>query len=405
MSPRHWDMEDTSVLRDTVYVARQPILRPTGRVFGYELLYRGTATDTACNEPTDMASARTMTDAVLSLGLDTLTGHLPAFINLNRSLLLEGAPMLLSPSTAVIELLEDMAIDIEVIEACRTLKKMGYALALDDFISQSEAEALLPYVKYVKIDVLRTPAVTRLELAKRLRPLGVQLIAEKVETPEIAEDVRKAGYGLLQGYYFCEPKTYRGKTLPGRATTYMGLLAKLNQPDICPADLEDLIKTDVSLSHRVLRCVNSAAFAMCQEIRSIRHALVLLGLERIQRWASVWLLAGLNTGGVPETVTVALVRARCCEMLGEAMAGEETAGEFFLLGLCSLLDAMLGRSMEDALLGQPNTPRSVLDAVIAYERGFWDFATSSAESAGLSAGILPIAYADALKWAKELSAT
>src|SRR5437660_950438 len=98
---------DTTDLRDMVYVARQPILRPTGRIFGYELLYRGAATDTSCNQPTDMASARVITDAVLNLGLDTLTGRLPAFINLNRGLLLEGAPMLFAPGTAVIELLED----------------------------------------------------------------------------------------------------------------------------------------------------------------------------------------------------------------------------------------------------------------------------------------------------------
>src|SRR5262249_34958001 len=150
-------------------------------------------------------------------------------------------------------------------------------------------------------------------------PLGVQMIAEKVETSEIAEEMRVAGYKFLQGHYFCRPKTFGTKSVPARSMAYMNLLAALNQPDLCAADLDELIKQDVSLSHRVLRCVNSAAFALRQEIKSIRHALVMLGLEKIQRWASIWVLAGLNSAGISETVTVALMRARCCELLGESL--------------------------------------------------------------------------------------
>jgi EAL and modified HD-GYP domain-containing signal transduction protein len=401
---------------DSIYVARQPILRSTGRVFGYELLYRSTEAATTCTGPTDKASARVMTDAVLSLGLDTLTGRLPAFINLNRDLLLSGAPRLLSPRAVVLELLEDTEIDEAVIDTCRSLKSQGYALALDDFVPGSDAEALLPFVKFVKIDVLQTPAELRLEMARRLLPLGVRMIAEKVETSEIAEDMCRAGYKFLQGYYFCKPKTFRGKSLPARSASYMRLLAELNKPGLCAGDLEDLIKTDVSLSYRVLRCINSAAFALHQEIRSIRHALVMLGLERIQQWASIWLLAGLNVGGIPETATVALVRARSCEAIGNLLGGAECAAEFFLLGLCSLLDTMLGVPMQDALaelplgsdirdalLGRTNHARAVLDSVVAYECGQWDTAISALASAGLAPSALIPAYADALRWANELA--
>jgi EAL and modified HD-GYP domain-containing signal transduction protein len=83
-----------------------------------------------------------------------------------------------------------------------------------------------------------------------------------------------------------------------------------------------------------------------------------------------------------------------------------------------VLDAMLGRSMEEtlgelplsatiraALLGEPNQARLVLEAVIAYERGEWDEATGLAARAGTSVDALSIAYADALKWARELSQT
>ncbi|HLB44936.1 MAG TPA: HDOD domain-containing protein [Candidatus Limnocylindrales bacterium] len=403
--------------RDTICVARQPIVDQSGKVFGYELLYRGGTDDTTCTAAGDLAAARVFNDAVLNLGLDTLTaGHL-AFVNLTRPLLVDDAATLLPPSATVLEVREDVPIDGAVLEACRRLHGLGYALALDDFTADSDAEALLPFAKFVKVDVLSTPIDAWARLARRLLSGGVRLIAEKAETADVVQTAGAAGYTLFQGYFFCKPRTFSAAAVPARRLAYLNLLAALSRPDLTVSQLENLVKHDVSLSYRVLRCINSAAFGLRQEIRSIRQALVMLGTDRIRKWASVWSLAGLNSG-TPETVTVALLRARCCELVGEALSGAEAGSEFFLLGLCSLLDAMLDRPManalsdmplpapiRDALLGASNAARSVLDLVVAYERGAWDEAEGAATAAGLPAAALPAAYADGLRWARELSQT
>ena len=174
----------------TVHVARQPILSRSRAVFGYELLYRSGIGATACTAPVDLAGARVMSDAMLTLGLDTLTGGLPAFVNLTRQLLVSDCGTLLPRGRVVLELLEDIPADATVIDACRRLHQQGYQLALDDFVAGSDAEALLPYARFVKVDVLATPAQTRAALAKRLVPRGLRLIAEKVETAEIAKHLR-----------------------------------------------------------------------------------------------------------------------------------------------------------------------------------------------------------------------
>lgn len=155
----------------------------------------------------------------------------------------------------------------------------------------------------------------------------------------------------------------------------------MNKPDLTTAEVERLVKQDVSLSLRVLRSVNSAAYPIRTEVRSIGQALFLLGIEPIRKWASVWCLAGLTTGATPELATLALLRARACEMIGEQLTGVESS-ELFLVGLFSLLDVMLSRTMaaalealplsktaSAALLGEPNALRRVLDAVLSYERG------------------------------------
>jgi EAL and modified HD-GYP domain-containing signal transduction protein len=322
---------------------------------------------------------------------------------------------LLPHAAAVYELREDVEVDDTVIEACRDLHARGYRLALDDFVAGSPAEQLMPYVSFVKIDVQLTEMPLVLELPRRYKPHRVTMVAEKVETREVFDATRKAGYTLFQGYYFCRPVIQTGTTLPANHATYLRLLSALNRPDLTVLELEALIKEDAALSLKVLRCVNSAALPLRREVRSIHDAVVMLGIGPIKQWASVWCLAGLNKGGSPELATLALLRARSCELAGSDLRAVDTS-ELFLVGLCSLLDSMMGRPMAEALehlplspaaksalLGDPNPMRSVLEAILAQEKGEWADADASAAAAGLSKTALSQSYLGALRWARALT--
>jgi EAL and modified HD-GYP domain-containing signal transduction protein len=179
--------------------------------------------------------------------------------------------------------------------------------------------------------------------------------------------------------------------------------------------VEDLLKHDASLSYRVLRSVNSAGFGLRREVHSIREALLLLGLDQVRKWSSIWALAGLNKGP-SELVTMTVIRARCCELIGQALDRSDKGAAYFLLGLCSLLDVLLGHPMETvtrdlpldpeihaALLGKSNTARRTLEAIVHYEQGRWEEAAAIVTSLGLVADSLPDAYADALGWARKLT--
>jgi EAL and modified HD-GYP domain-containing signal transduction protein len=129
----------------------------------------------------------------------------------------------------------------------------------------------------------------------------------------------------------------------------------------------------------------------------------------------VWAMAGLSDGDDSGAVSLSLVRARCCEYIGEMMPGGEARG-FFLLGLCSLLDVILRRPMtvaleqlplpspvREALLGRQNTARAALEAVVHYERGEWDAAFAAVDELGINGDLLSDIYADAIRWARDLS--
>ena len=392
----------------SAFVSRQPVLDLEGRVFGYELLYRDG--DAA---PQDGTDARGLTDVVLDMGLDTLAEGKPAFLNFTRELLVNKAGTLLPPKKAVVQLRRGLEVDAEVVAACEELHKAGHRLAID-FGADPEAERLLPLMAFIRIDVRSMSMEAASALVKRFAAVKIRAIAEKVETAEAYASAKAIGFTLFQGFYFCKPTTQKASALPGRKLAYMQLLTALRQPDVGVRQIEELVKHDVSLSYRVLKCVNSAAYGLRSEVTSIKQALIMIGVEPIRRWVSVWSVAGLNDGGPSEIVTVSLLRARCCELLGEQMRSGEQ--ELFLLGLCSLLDAILDRPLADAiadlplsgpvraaLLGEQNVCRDVLDTVVAYEAGNWDEATEKAKALGLKEEAPAAVYRDALTWARALS--
>lgn len=401
---------------DHVMVARQPILDRDRRVFGYELLFRPTDESDVLEATDDAKTARVMTDAMLAFGLDRLTNGHAAFVNVTRELLIHDLVRTLPSDRVVLELPRDVEVDGALIEACTKLRAGGYRLALDNFSPRGSATPLLPHVDFVKVDFWATTfrdvqaAVDGAGLARQ-----PSLIAEKVEAQEVFDEAVGEGFTHFQGYFFERPTSYQTQAVPGSQAVYLRLLKALGDPDLSVQVIADLVQQDAALCYRVLRTVNSAAFAQQREVTSIRQALVLLGRDTIRRWISLWVLADLGAQVPEELVTMACVRARTCELLASAMISDEIGPQAFLLGMCSLLDSILGRSMEAvledlplprdmqaALLGYENTHRHLLDCAIAYERGDWTRCMPLVALLELQPSWLPRAYGDALTWAHQL---
>ncbi len=394
-----------------IFVARQPIFDRKQAVVAYELLFRSGLENFFRGGDIDHASSRVISDTFLSFGMEAMTGSKRAYINISREVLVSDCASLLPKDNVVIELLESIAPDETVMNACRLLKRAGYQIALDDFEFSEEMLQLLQLADIVKVDFIATPIEQRTALSQRLRSMPIELLAEKVETVEDFDWALKAGYGLFQGYFFSKPVIIIGKDVPGFKLNYIRLLSEINDPNFDFSRLESVIKTDVSISYKLLRYINSAAFGFRDEIRSIRDALVLLGEMNIRKLASLWLLAGLGQDKPEELVVCSVLRARFCESLAPLVGQKSRQPELFLLGMFSLIDAIVDRPMpeilaqlpisediNDALLGKPNALRTVLDSVIAYEKGEWDSLSEAAGILGLDEEVIPEIYLKSIEW-------
>lgn len=399
-----------------LFVARQPILDKSGRLRGYELLYRQTdQANTAAGASKDVATAAVI-DALFNIGFDTLTGGKRAFINVSRQLLLDGIPSILPKDKVVLELGTDIEADADVLFACRELRHEGYSLAIDDFTLNEWTAELVPLAEFLKVDFHEaTRSSVRLPSAPGGE--GPALVATHIETAERFQEAVVGGYDLFQGFFLGKPVLKSTRTVPAQHVAGIRLLHAMHDPNLTILQLEELVKHDAALCFLILRTINSAAYALRSTVQSIHDALVLLGRDTVRRWASLWALAGLSQHVHAELLTMATVRARCCELLAASTGDEDAASEGFLVGMCSLLDAILEQPMpsvleampvsanvRDALLGADNAQRRLLDCAVAYEEGAWDQCFSMAKLAGVNPSVLPAAYAEALRWSHDLTA-
>jgi c-di-GMP phosphodiesterase len=318
---------------------------------------------------------------------------------------LSGLAATLPPAAIGLEILEDELLDERFVHALIDLKRQGYRLALDDFQYSVSAERLLPLVDVVKLDVL---AMGRDRLAAevaRLKPYGVTVLAEKVESHEIHAYCATLGCELFQGFFFCRPELLHNRGIVANRAAMLQVVAALQDPSVQLARLERMIGRDVGMSFRLLRYINSAFFGLRFEISSIRQALALLGVENLRRWATLTILASID-GKPPELTVTALVRARFCERAGEQLAGPRP-GELFTLGLFSVIDALVDAPIEEvvAMIPFPEDMRealstragekgALLDCVIALETGDFDRAKKLVRGAG-------DLYLEALMWANQ----
>ena len=389
-----------------VLVARQPIFDRHLELVGYELLFRGepNSAEAMIANP-EGATATVVMNSFTEIGLERIVGAHTAWINVSREFLLGGLAQTVPPGLVLLEILEDQLIDDMLIAAVKKLKRRGYQLALDDFQYGPEAEPLLALVDVVKLDLLALGHENLSREVARLKPYGVALLGEKLETQEDYSYCANAGCQLFQGYFFCHPELVHGRRVDANRMALLEMLAALQDPAVELSVLERMISRDVGLSYRLLSYINSAFFGLRRQVRSIGQALALLGVENLKHWAALSIFAGIDDKPAELTVT-ALVRARFCELAGDRLP-ETGRSELFTLGLFSVIDALMNSpidevlakipfpaDMRDALITRRGEKGCLLECITALEQGDFERSQEIIPNAGEL-------YLDCIAWAND----
>jgi EAL and modified HD-GYP domain-containing signal transduction protein len=345
-----------------VLLARQPIYNRSLEIAAYELLFRGNlgAKDAqfTCG---DKATSQVLLNAFGEAGLESICGNHPAYINFTKNLILDRPPF--DPKQYVIEILEDIEVDDELISAIQMARQEGSKLALDDFILDKNSVPLLALVDIVKIDVLALSKQQIERFAKVFKPRHMTLLAEKVENHEMYEFCKDLGFDLFQGYFLSKPQIVEGRAMPDNKLLVLKLVKDLQNPEVSIESMTDTLSKDPQMGYKLLRLVNSAAFATIGKCTSVQQAITLLGLSHIRSWAT--LLALGNLEDKPSAlIQTSLERAILCAKLGEKI-GQHPVHEYYTVGLFSLLDAFLDRPILE-IIKSLQLPEEIETAIISY---------------------------------------
>jgi c-di-GMP phosphodiesterase len=392
---------------DACYVARQPILNLSGRLHAYELLFRAGRESIPCGD--SETSIGSLLDDTVIFGLERLTNGFPAFVTCTAEALTRQLVEVLPPNLTVLAVPECLDPTAELVEACSKLKSLGFRLALDDFTGRFHP--LEGLADYIRVDFTGSDPAVREQLRPRFDADPVSWVAKKVASQEEYHQASAAGFTLFQGDYFFRPALLKNRKVPANRLFHFEILQNLYRDPVDLKKLGQLVMRDASLTYRLLRLVNSPVCALRQEVRSVESAIIVVGLDTFRRFATMAILSEANTDQQPEILRMALLRARFCE-LGARLCKLDPA-EQYLLGLFSLLPAMLRVPMEDvtpalplrdeirqALEGLSNNSSCLLDWLERHEHGDWATCDAMAQAHHLSPEQLIRRYADALVWAE-----
>ncbi|GGA81103.1 EAL and HDOD domain-containing protein [Ornithinibacillus halotolerans] len=401
-----------------LFVARQPILTTKQDVFAYELLYRNNNYDNRYSMINNERATSEVINSLLQIGIDEISENKPCFINFSETLLEQDLPTILGPKNIVIEVLESVNPTDQVIQNCIRLKEMGYKIALDDFElreSSHNFNRLIELADIIKIDIQKTGRIEQLWMIEKLMSENVTFLAEKVETREEFEQCLIDGYSLFQGYFFSKPIILSTSDIPILSHNLFLIMSAISTEEPNINKIAEIIESDLALSYKLLRLLNSPSLGLIYEIKSIRQAIMLLGLIELRKWIFVLSYREqLRTLEAPldEVIKLSLTRAKACELIFLHLGKSKNASSAFLVGLFSLMDTIFKQPLEyllykipvdriirDTLLDTETALSPVCNLVIAAEKGDWSTMEQLLHQMNIKQEKFNVLYHQSVSWA------
>ncbi len=400
---------DTVKKLKDLYVSIQPILSATGKTYGYELIDRGNDG----NDDQDEVNLSEFNRTLDALGLDDIENNSKFFIAFTEQLL-DASVRKNLPKDKFITLANGaFAKKPEYLKRYQDLKKFGYSIAATGL--QSEDATLLNMVDYCKFERGAMSEITENRIIKAHPEL--RFIADNVNTKQDFERAKERGFRLFQGFFFNQPAVVKNtKEIDPLKVNYYRLL-KLTSGDsyVDFREIAQIISSDVALSYKLLRLLNSAAVGLRYKVSSISMAVAYLGEENLKRWISLLALRGLGDDKPLELMRMSLIRARFAELLAPHFRPRRNPNTMFLIGMFSLLHIALNKSQEElfaempvsedissSLMSKNGIYSDIVPFFSHYEYANWDEVSHFAEEKHIETSLISEFYMSAVKWYNDL---
>ena len=352
--------------QDTIFIARQPIFDATEKICAYQLLIRPSGSLPEAPPLSANESARLIVNTLNTLGAHTVLGSHSGLISLPAGALHSDIVSLLPCSSFILETPHDFKHTPENEARCAQLQKQGYQLAHTCTGSASELNPITRAANYVIYDLALDDIQQIAKRDRTVKPLGITRLVRNVNTRVAFEACKPFGFDLYQGSFFAKVETLASKRVdPTQSRVIEIFNLVMNKADI--EVIEDAFKHDVALCYSLLCYINSVGSGLQYKVSSMRNAIMLLGYDFLWRWLSLLVYAGIDLSAAQRVLlNTAIIRGRLTELLGKINLPEKESNALFVVGNFSLLDALLGIPMTQALQ-RVHLPEAISAAILKHE--------------------------------------
>ncbi len=385
------------------YIVRQAILTENQETAGYEILY----TDNSLRDgyTDDAAAANTIENFLSSMDSGKFLNGKTAFLTFTSNLLEKNIPKMFATNKLVIEIEDSLITNPYSQNLITKYKQSGYKIAIVDFEFAPRFFGILDIVDYIKVNFSGdNPSVEN--IINIGKTFDKKIIAYNIENQEAYDKAKALGCTYFQGTFVSEkmPTTVRKVNYLQSNFFLLMVAVTKEEPDI--DEIESIISRDVSLTFSLLRLVNSAYFALRNRAKSVKQALVILGLGQLKQW--IYLLSfKQDDGSMPdELIKISFLRATfASELLDYAENMPISRSEAYLLGMFSTLGKLMQMPLEEvleqlplgdeiklALLKHEGRAGLLYDLILAYEKADWKAMSVCAAELGIPQSMIAQKY-------------
>jgi EAL and modified HD-GYP domain-containing signal transduction protein len=405
--------KNTPAPNQGVFFTKQPIFDGKRNIWGYELL-GGELKDGIYEIFPQQESAAGLSSTIYLDLQEAIERGKQIMVGFEQAGILTGLPHALPPSCGVVRVLPSEAEPPELRTVLEQLRTEGYQTVLEFIPGKPVAETLYSLADILSFNLYDSkPDLTGLgSPGRRL----FKLLARGVKTQNQFQAARELGFDLFQGPFFKEVEVFPDRQLGSNEVARLNLLRLLEAEDPDVPALAETIRSDVSISFRLLSYLNRAWFGFRQNIQSIDQAIMLLGWAKLKVWLRALLFVDLaGTEEVPQELAVmSLQRGKFFELLTlEVDYWGFNPNTLFLLGLFSLMDSILGLPMNKvvdllpleaklkaALRRDPNNEyHSLFELLESIEDGDWAALENLSRKLFLDLTLVKSSFTQARDWA------
>lgn len=396
------------------YIVRQPILDNSNQTVAYEIIYQADESSLYQHQETDVAS--TIESFLLQLDSDAFLGGKIAYLTFTPNLLLKNIPRMFSEKKLVIQIEDNSIVHPLAQKVIYRYKKQGYRIAVKGFEFSPRYFGILDVVDIIKVDFSNEGDPSIQNIINIGRSFQKEIVAYNVNTDEARERATAMGCSFLQGSRVAEQTTQKVHRMDHMQSNFFQLIVAITkeEPDI--DEISTVISRDVTLAFSLIKLVNSAYFALRNRAKSVKQALIVLGLGQLKQW--VYLLSFKQEGGnmQEELIKISFLRANFCSELAQfAPQLPASKAEAYMMGMFSTLGNLMEIPLEAALSELPISEEIKLalttgeglcgelyNLVRCYEQADWKGMTAHAETLGVPMNVITQKYFECVEYVNNI---